>query len=384
LPVIYINTENNEPVVSKDDYLKATLKIVSPNSSTPDYEGTTSIKGRGNGTWERPKKPYRLKLDTKESLLGMPADKDWALLANYADKSLMRNFLAFETSKMFGLSYTPRSAFVEVVFNGEFLGNYQLTEHVKVAKNRINIAELEEEDVDDSKITGGYFMEADFRLDEANWFRTTNGVPFTIKDPDNGIPAQNDYIHNYVQHTEDVMFSDYFADPDSGYAAYLNPETFINWYWVNELFKNNDAIFWSSVFLYKDRDSLLKLGPVWDFDVAGGNINYNDVDKPEGWWVKKSNWMTRLMKDPNFANKAKARWNELRNELNRLSEIIDSTTNALNLSQAENFKRWDILSTVLFPGEPTPGTFEGETAYLKEWLIKRMNWIDNNLSTIAD
>ncbi|MEJ0103681.1 MAG: CotH kinase family protein [Bacteroidota bacterium] len=382
LPILYINTENNQAVVSKDDYINANIRLESNSMFIPDFEGLTQIRGRGNSTWTMPKKPYKLKLDEKAALLGMPADKEWALLANYTDKSLMRNSIAFITSNIFNLPYTPRSKYIEVVFNGSYEGNYLLTEHLKVSPDRINIKELKKNDIGDDKISGGYRLEVDARLDETNWFITDKAVPVTIKEPDTGIPEQIEYIRKYIQQTEDVLFSDNFKDPVAGYASYLDPETFINWFWVNELFKNNDAVFFSSVDMYKDRNKPLCLGPVWDFDIGGGNVDYNNNDKYEGWWVKESSWIKRLFEDPAFSKKAVSRWKAIRLNLSLLPNIIDSTASFLQLSQKENFKRWDILNQYVWPNAVVTGSYEGEVEYLKNWLIQRMNWIDANVDQL--
>ncbi|BAV10214.1 CotH protein [Filimonas lacunae] len=383
LPIVYLTTVDAAAITSKEDYVNGHISINGNGLLFNSYEGDMQIRGRGNTTWDMPKKPYKIKLNSKAEILGMPADKEWALLANYSDKSLMRNYLAFETSKILELEYTPRYQFVEVFLNGTYVGNYQLGEHIKVATNRVNIKELDEDDISASKISGGYRLEVDARLDEPNWFYSAQGVPFTIKDPDEGVIAQNTYIQNYIQATEDAIYGSSFTDPTKGYAAYINPTTFINWFWVNELFKNNDALFHQSVLMYKDRDSLLKMGPVWDFDIAAGNIDYNGNDNPEGWWVKNAKWMSRLFEDKVFAQQAITRWQSVRTRLNKLQDKIDATAAYLKYSQGANFKTWDILNIYVMPNAVVTGSYDGEVAYLKSWLTSRINWIDAHLQELA-
>jgi hypothetical protein len=380
VPIINVNTENGVPVDSKEDYRNASIEIIADGTDYPDYKGTTKIRGRGNSTWGMEKKPYRLKLDTKAPILGMPADKDWALLANYADKSLMRTKIAFAVSEMFGLAFTPKGRFAELFLNGEYKGSYFLTEHVKVASDRVDIGELKASDIGEDKITGGYLLEVDERLGEENWFYTNRHVPFCLKNPDTGIPEQVEYIRNYVQQTEDAIFSPTFSDVNSGYAKYIDAESFINWFWVNELFKNNDAVFHSSVFMYKPRGGKLFMGPVWDFDLSAGNINYNGNNNPEGWWVKQAAWITRLFEDPAFKEKAKAKWMEIRPRLASLYDMITETSRELQLSQRENFKKWDILNKNVYPNIVVLGSYANEVQYLKNWLFSRMQWIDNELA----
>jgi spore coat protein CotH len=376
LPTLFIETAG--PIVSKDDYVAGNL-VVDANSRFPQpvKEIKMRMKGRGNTTWGFPKKPYKMKFDSNVEMLGMPAAKDWVLLANFADKTLMRNYLAFEMANRFNVSFTPRNRFVEVFLNGEFQGNYLLTEQIEVGANRVNIKSMSKNDNGTSSITGGYLMEVDERLDETVWFRTKMNVPITVKEPEKITNDQLKYLKNYMQTTEDVLFSDGFADADTGYAKYIDVNSFINWYLVNEVMKNNDAVFHSSVYMYKDRNGKLHLGPVWDFDIAAGNVNYNGNNHPEGWWVKQASWMTRLFQDPVFASKVKARWNALRqNAIPALYPFINETSTYLKYSQRENFKKWDVLYNQTWPNAVVLGTYDNEVQYLKDWLTKRINWMD--------
>ncbi|MET0211055.1 MAG: CotH kinase family protein, partial [Burkholderiaceae bacterium] len=158
LPQVAITTENGARIDSKDEDREGTLAIADA-AGTPLYAGPMEVHGRGNYTWELPKKPYKVKLDDKAELLGMPSNKHWVLLANYADKTLMRNDVTFALSEAMGMAWTPRSRFVELTVNGSYDGVYQLTEHVRVDKNRVDIDELDADDTSASKITGGYLLE---------------------------------------------------------------------------------------------------------------------------------------------------------------------------------------------------------------------------------
>lgn len=385
LPIVYLTTADNLPVNSKDDYVSGHIRIDSNYTTFASLPlSDMQIKLRGNSTAFLPKHPYKIKLAAKASVLGMPADKEWVLLANYNDKSLLRNFIAFEASKAFEMAYTPRSQFVEVFLNGTYIGNYQLTEQVKIATGRINIKEMAETDLSEPKLSGGYFLEIDSRLDEENYFITSRDVPITLKSPDFGVAAQNGYIKNYVQDMENALFSDAFTSPATGYAKYMNPETAIRWFWVNELMKNIDAKFNSSIYLYKDRGGILNFGPVWDFDVAGGNNFQAGTDKPEGWYVKDGLWFAQLFKDPAFADKAIALWKTEREKMNGLLLTVDNEATLLKYSQSQNFKTWDLLNSYVWPNAAVLGSYNGEITYFKSWLQKRMAWIDANLETLRN
>jgi hypothetical protein len=379
LPIFYLDSE--KPIATKTDWVKGKI-VIDPNSAVDEeiIETAADLRGRGNSTWAMAKKPYRFKLPAKMPMLGMPADKKWSLLANFSDKTMMRNMVAFEIGRLFEVPFTPRNKPVEVILNGEYIGNYLLIDQVEVGKNRVNIPEL---DANATDISGGYLMEIDSRLDEPFWFRTTKLVPVTIKSPEDITPAQLDYIHTYVQETENVLFSANFADPVEGYAKYLDVESFINWYLVNELTKNNDAIFYSSVFMHKHKNGKLAMGPIWDFDIALGNVNYNDNSNPAGWWVRKATWYAKLFQDPVFAQKVKDRWNVLKGEkLNSIFNFINTNAKYLSRSQKENFAKWDVLYNYTWPNAVMMGSYENEVQYMKEWLIKRIAWMDQEFNNM--
>lgn len=379
LPIFHLTTE--APVTSKDNYVKGNLTI-NANTQFKQEEGAISLemKGRGNSTWGLPKKPYRLKLDNKASILGLAAAKNWVLLANYSDKTLMRTSFAFELGQSLGTDFTPNAIPVEVVLNGVYLGSYLLTEQVEVNKGRVDITELKTGDITTDKISGGYLLEVDERLDEDFWFRTNKKLPFNIKSPKDINQTQLNYIRNYIQDTENAIFATNFADPQNGYAKYINVNSFINWYLVQELVKNQDARKYSSIFYYKDRNGKLGMGPLWDFDLAIGNVNYSEAIGPRGWWVKNGTWFNRLFDDPAFKQKVRARWDEIKNkEIAKALDNIDNRASYLELSQRENFKRWDILNEQVWPNPQILGSYEAEVKQIKEWLKIRITWLDENL-----
>ncbi|MES2266377.1 MAG: CotH kinase family protein [Bacteroidota bacterium] len=380
LPIFNITT--SAPVVSKEDYVAGSVNI----NTNGLYEQETNnislqIKGRGNSTWGlHPKKPYRLKFDSKAKVLGLASAKNWVLLANYSDKTLMRNYIADGVAQSLSSDYAPHGIFVEVVMNGEYIGTYMLTEQVEVNAARVSIPELKPADNGQSVITGGYLLELDQRQEDPYRFKTDGNLPFTIKSPDVPSDAQMAYIKGYIQETENAIFAANFADPVNGYAKYINSDSFINWFLVNELFKNQDAANFSSIFYYKDRGGKLGMGPAWDFDLAAGNVDYSDATKPEGWWVKDGPWFKRLFQDPAFLTKVRTRWQFLKaNGIPAMYKSIDDTQAYLTLPAQENFTKWNILDKYVWPNPVILGTYPREVSQLKYWLTQRIAWIDSNL-----
>ena len=206
LPVVYIDTENQAPIDSKETYVKANMVIKEKGNVLS--ENRLRIKGRGNATWTYPKKPYKLKLDNKANILDMGEDKDWVLLSNYCDKTLLRTGIAFKLSQLMNFPWTVKDRFVEVVLNGEYLGNYQLVEGIKQDSKRVDIPK------------DGYLFERDgYYLQEPRYFASSRGYGYSFKNPDpeeDLTDEQWNYIKNYMDEFESVLASAAFGDPVTG------------------------------------------------------------------------------------------------------------------------------------------------------------------------
>ncbi len=382
LPIIRINTEGNVPIISKDNYLNGTVSVNSNLSFEQETNNmVTEIKGRGNSTWGMPKKPYRIKLNKKAKMLGLGEARNWVLLANYSDKTLMRTALVFDLGKAIGVDFTPEYRHVELFINNSYLGTYTLTEQVEVNPGRVEITELKANDTGSDKITGGYLVELDKREDEDYIVKTViRKLPFAIKSPDDVTPERYDYIQQYLTDTENAIYAENFADPVNGYAKYINVESFINWFLVQELVKNQDAQSYSSIFYYKDRNGKLGMGPLWDFDLSMGNVDYSVAVNPHGWWVRHGPWFVELFKDPAFVEKVRKRWKEIRNnEVEAMLQNIDIQAAKLKLAQQQNFALWKILDQKVWPNPEIYYTYEGEVSQLKNWLNTRIAWLDAHL-----
>jgi hypothetical protein len=382
LPILYLNTTDS--ITSKDTYVKGSLAINTNHLYDQTVNNITlEAKGRGNSTWGMPKKPYRLKFGSKAPMLGMGTAKNWVLLANYSDKTLMRTSLAFDLGRKIGADFTFDGRFVELVMNGKYAGSYYLTSQVEVNENRVNIPELKASNTSASDITGGYLLELDERRDSDPRFETRKHIPFTIKSPETITNDQLNYIKTYIQTTEDAILSDNFTDPSVSYEKYINVESFVNWYIIQELMSNQDAKDFSSIFFYKNRNEKLGMGPLWDFDLAAGNNDYSDSKYPKGWWIKDGPWFSHLFKDPKFVAKVKAKWNAMKGkELKDIPASINKTAAYLELSQRENFKRWNILGIYVWPNQFVLGSYSAEVNQLKKWLDERISWLDVEINKL--
>ena len=352
LPIVYVDTQNGWAINSKETFVPAALRI----EGTEEYDGledvTCEIRGRGNTTWEWPKKPYLVKMEKKQGVLGMPKHKRWVLLANFMDRTLMRNLVSMKVASLTRLDWTPRCVPVELVLNGVHKGSYLLIEQVRVDKNRVNITEMEPTDNDGEAVTGGYLLELDFHYDnEVQWgdphggcvqWGRNGGIPFGVKYPDEDdlTSQQLTYIKNYVYETAEVLYGDNFTDPENGYAKYIDVDSFIDYWIVFEVMGNHELGNPGSVYMHKDRGGKLVAGPCWDFD--WGVLSFRTSRQAEYDLLNdKAIWYARLFQDPAFRAKVKARFQELLPELKKIPDYMDECEKLLTESAKLNFAMWN-------------------------------------------
>ncbi|MCG9127552.1 CotH kinase family protein [Candidatus Poribacteria bacterium] len=410
LPLVIIDTDGkwipNEPKTS------AWMKIIYDesgsrnglNSSHIHFEGKIGIEIRGQTSQMFPKKQYGIEIqddtgnDKDVSLLGMPAGSDWVLNGPYTDKTLMRNYLAYEFSNRIG-RYATRTRFVEVFLNTNkqkeiqtqhYVGVYLLIEKIKRGKNRIPIQSLKPTHTKSPEISGGYIIKIDKRDPQETYFFTRRRTEIKHVYPKgHNMPyMQRMWIKNYMDKFESALSGPEFKDPHSGYAKYIDIDSFIDHFIINEMFKNTDG-FRISAYMYKDRGGKLNMGPVWDFNLSMGNTVIH-----EGWrtntWLIYTNpvpfWWHKLLTDPSFKMKLVKRWRTLRKNVISNSAIlneIDRTVEYLSEAQVRNFEKWRILPHTLF-ANPGPGapTYQGQVDDVKTWLKTRLKWMDENIEKL--
>ncbi len=378
IPVVWLETEDKQEINSKEDYVNGTVKISATSVFPKGYEGSMRIRGRGNATWSYPKKPYRIKLDTKSEILGMPADKDWVLLAEYCDKSMLRNTYVFELSKLMDMPWTPRGHHVEVFLNGSYHGTYYLCEHVKVAKSRANI--------DDD----GYLIEDDNYWNlEPLWFTTSKGLHFTFKHPDTDGMVEGDgnynFIRGFMNEFESVLYSEQFADPNTGYRKYLDVKNFAKWYLLQETLGNIEP---NLYYALKSRSGKLEMYPAWDFEWSLGLASMGNngwvlppATSPVNRLYHRNKYFSRLFQDPYFTEMVKQEWVKMKGQyLPVLTGIIDEKTKNIIYAQEKNFQRWQILGKYISVGLVRFDTWEEEVSYAKKFLEQRAQWLDSEIS----
>ena len=401
LPLVVVNTDGMRMMQSKDDKVNSTVHIISDGGTSLLSKKDTECKGRGNASWNFPKKPMRLKFPKKQTVLpDAPAKcKKWTLINNYGDKSLMRNKIAFHMSRGIGLSYTPYCQFVDLIFNGEYQGCYQLCDQVEVNPGRVEITEMTPDDIEGEALTGGYFIEIDaYANQDASWFESLRGIPVTIKSPDDDeiTPEQSAYIKDYFNKFETAVFTYGFTSETTGYRKYLNLDSFLQYFIVGELDGNTDY-FWS-IYMSKERgEEKFVVGPVWDVDLGFDNdyrtypiANKTDFIYRSGGSVASSAVKRLadriLIADAKSRERLKYLWSDAR--VNRhynptyYCKLVDRYAEQLAESQELNFKRWNILNEYVHMNPAVSGSYEGEVQRVKDYLNERFAQLDRIIGTV--
>jgi hypothetical protein len=422
LPIVVINTNGQE--IPNDYKITADMGIIFNGEGVRNYltdphnnyDGKIGIEVRGSSSQSFPKKQYAVETrdsvgnDSSVSLLGFPKESDWILYAPYNDKSLIRDVLVYKLANDLD-RYASRSKLCEVVLNGDYIGIYVLLEKVKRDANRVNIKKLEPADISGDALTGGYIIKIDKRDGENNdgWYSTYLPFPqspysvfyqYHYPKPDDIVQQQEDYIQNKIFQFETMMtFGVNISDSATGYPKFLDTDSFVDFFLLNEVTKNVDAYRLSN-YLYKDRDSRnpkIFAGPVWDYNLGFGNADYYEGWMTTGWeLVYLTNyqnipsyepfltplWWRKLFDDNDFRNKVYARWQNLKTDILNSAHIIsyiDSLTLLLDESKTRNFERWPVLGVWVWPNYYVGQTYEQEINYLKNWIAFRLNWMNQNM-----
>ena len=389
LPVVKIKTNQVVgPAMDKSSYVEGSLEIIGDGNFEGLEETTMKIKGRGNSTWwictdasagaVVGKCPYQVKFGDKTSILGMPEDKKWVLLAEKSDKSMIRNKIARYMGELSDLEYTPNAEYVELFINEDYQGTYLIGQKVEESSNRVDIGDdgyLIEIDTD----ANGRIDVDDIIFKPTIWSSIhTDGV-FNIKDPDIDYGSDEFYlIENYINDFESVLYSNNFNNPDSGYESYIDVDSLIDWFLINEIAKSVDARWYSSIYFSYIPGKKIKMGPIWDFDLSYGNLNYSDAQYTSDFYIKQNNWIDRLFLDEVFVEKVKIRYSYYYNKLDDIKSKIDEFAKYIDKSQKANFERWDILGVYVWPNPVYDLTYEQEVERLENWIEERMNWLNSN------
>ena len=400
-PKLSIDT-SNVAITSKEDYVTGYITLEEADENG-NYQATLNrvgmkIRGRGNSTWSLPKKPYKVKFNSKTSLFGEKAQKDWVLLANYMDHTLVRDYLAKTLGRTLdSFAFTPSCHYVDVYLNNSYQGNYMVTDQVEVKSGRVEVEQ------NSSNEDTGYLVELDQRLWEngahgknETWFEinardggNSRNIPFDIKYPE--------VDEEYFRHEQLLFIQNYMQTALSAIAnhnnwqQYIDINTAVDFFIVEDLFKNVD-VGYASAFMYKNKGGKLFFGPLWDFDLSSlnqGHIDYN-MRQHYDWYSSrwdKNPFCYFFMKDNDFIKALKERWEEWSpNLLNDINSLIDNMTRLFETSRIKNFEKWDIIgknrdwytSSEVYDAK----TYEAQVTLLKGWFTNRINWMNEAIAKL--
>ena len=427
LPTVFINSSAGYYDVSKGGYSTAAMRVAA-TEKFPDtaYEGGISIKLRGNSTAWAAKRPFKIKLDTKADLFGMGANKHWCLLANYYDRTNLRNKVSYDFSMDLGLVGCD-SELVNLVYNGDYVGLYEFTEAIRVGETRVDIFDWEEEaealakaiakkeeltkdertrlengltkdlswittgvygdytvsdyrDTSGYDITGGYLIEDDAYFDETTKFMTSNDMKLMMKKPEylRTNPEMMDYIRTYVQNAEDAIYApNRLSKEGLHYSDYMDVDSFIDFWVVNTLYKNVELLF-KSCYLYKPVGGKLTWGPVWDMDWTSANhVNLDPTSAQYNSWKQgqsqdREYWYKALYNDPWFVLQLMERWNSVGDKVDAMFEHYDELAEEIRDAAESDNRLWGY-----------DWKYTKEVSTLREWLVSRRGWMDEQMTEPA-
>ena len=411
LPLMKIQTGNQNIV--DEPKIPGSLQIYQEELLIEEH--LIGIEIRGSSSQMFDKKSYGFETwdemgeDLNASLGGFPEEEDWILYGPYSDKSLVRNVLIYELSNNMG-QYASKTKFYELEINGVFQGIYVLMEKIKRDRNRVDISKNKVED-----ITGGYIIKIDKPTGDGDWYDgnisfnsqyDTTGVlignsniNFLYEYPkaDDVSEEQKKYIQDYIHLFETALVSEDFESIENGYRQFIDLDSFIDFFILNEFSKNPDG-FRLSTYLHKEKGGKLKMGPIWDFNLAFGNVNYCDGDSPYGWAHRFNDicsgdnwqvpfWWNRFLDDPEYVSLLKERWAILRSEIlssDTVSGRLRGLQENLKGSSAidKNFGKWLILGKYIWPNKFIGDSYDSEINYLEEWINERFDWLDQNINEL--
>lgn len=364
IPRIVIETQNFRDIRNTEDLIPAQIQVYGKDSPSSEVKNVF-IRGRGNSSFSAMAQ-YSLKLEfaDKESLLGMAPNKDWALISNYADRTLLKNLITYKLSTWLNSDYTPSCRFVEIFLNRQYMGAYLLAETIKVGKNRVDIPK------DDKS----YLLEFDkkYKDDEQVVF-PKEGNPIRVHYPKN---LDTYHIEKLTDHMDSVNHFVKNFNYDE-FEKWFKKDAYLLNYWVQEFSKNTDAAFKTSVFFSWIEGQPISMGPLWDFDLAYGG--WNAQKSTDGWYIRYSGWNKNLFNNSEFKKDVKDYWKKHRSQFEKLNDTLHHYSQELQETARNHFKRWPVLDT-----DENWGNTESYRSYdeavdsLQSWIQKRILWIDNH------
>jgi len=361
LAQVNIKTTTGASITSKEDYLESTFTF-DGQSKYNDLTATGKVKGRGNTTWGLPKKPYKIKLDSKEPVFGLKQEKDWVLLANYLDGTHLLNAVGMKLGQLLEMPFTNTIIPVEVTVNNEYLGLYMLTEQIEVKKNRV--------DVDDD----GILLNLDVNYDEQWQFKSKGfGLPVTLKYPEPNNASGLNIVKDQFEYLEELMTREDF--PNNNYLDYIDANSIANYIIVYMLTDNEEINHPKSTYIHKNSTGKFAMGPIWDFDWAfgyeGTQQHFSRYQEPLFWANQSTGtrFFSKFLDDPKIKTLLKENWTKFRaNKFEELLTYVDEYGFIIHGATKRDYKVWSRTGS--------------DVTTVKDWLRDRSSYMSSYINNL--
>ena len=369
LPRIVIETKDFAGIRDRETEIPSHLQIYGEKSPESEVYKLT-VRGRGNSSFKMPKYGMKLEFKDKVKLFGMPKSRDWALIANYGDKTHLRNFMMTRLSEWLGAKYTPRMQFVEVYLNRKYMGLYLLSETIKVAKNRVNI---------DENDTTFLVEKEDSKKFDPPYIQTDNDYYYHIKSPKNPSPETENLLLEHVNAFEQFVQQPYRHKSEE-IKDWLDIDDYVLYYWVHEYSKNEDGNYARSVFFTWKKGEPIHFGPLWDFDLAFGNASREQNKSPEDWYIRRYRLNYYIMHNSLVDSVAIQFWKDHRETFASLIDSVPIYRSTIEQAIENEYRRWPVMqNTENWALKDPYDSYDEAVETMVKWMQKRFKWIDENL-----
>lgn len=371
LPRIVIETKDYAGVRDRETEIPSRLQIYGEKAPESEVLELT-VRGRGNSSFMMPKYGMKLEFEDKVSLFGMPRSKDWALVANFGDKTHLRNYMMTRLSEWLGAKYTPKMQFVEVYLNRNYMGLYLFAETVKVAKDRVNIQKNDStflvEKEDTKKSDPPYVITDDF-----NYI-------YHIKSPKEPSEESQQLLLDHLNLFENFLTHQY-RYPRDEIVKWIDLDDYLLFYWVQEYSKNEDGNYARSVFFTWTKGEPIHFGPLWDFDLAFGNASRERNQNPEDWYIRTYRLNYYVMNSPVVDSAASAYWRKHSDTFYELIDSIPVYRSIIERAIKNEYRRWPVMqNTENWALKDPYDSYDEAVETMVDWMKKRYQWIDKEIN----
>ena len=384
LPTVWLETTGHVNIAKANEYYGGIIKVIgTPTTRAAGGVTQASVKimGKSPIRWYQSdyvlsnsmdkllaKNTYVLKFNNVISLLDDPNGSAWGLYPSNGDLTFLHNQTAYYMGKISNLDYTPRAHFVDMFFNSRFFGTYVMTERPEISSDKVNV--------------GGDGFILSIGSDESGTTFSVDRMEQSVTILSPAVPSSEalSYVSDFVDMADEVLFSSYFTDNDTGWQKYMDIDSFVDWYLINEIAKNQDGAFRTNCLMNLERGGKLKMGPLWDFEDAFGGVASSDY---YGFVVKNVNWYARLFEDPTFVARVKERFNYFYEHQQDILSEINANAEYLKYSVQENDNRWNVLADYKSYTSDSWVIYGTLVANMKYWLVSRMDWLKKEFDAMA-